>query len=273
MKISKTSRKIFIWFTFILVIILSTYAFFIFTNKAIRSEIQIIAHRGGAAYFPQNTIAAFKNAIEDGVVDWLEMDIQETKDGILIVYHDNNVSQLGEGQVGEYSLAEMQSFEISSGQRVPTFEEVIALAKEHDTNIMPEAKNPAQYPGIEKKMIDLLTEANYFDHTIVQSFSPTSIEEFHRLAPELNLCILYGLSHLQMNLKPPYPGDADFLCVMSEMIFLNPAMISQAHQNDRQVFVYLGVFDQTWAMRLAIALGVDGLMPDAYLTLADILEN
>jgi glycerophosphoryl diester phosphodiesterase len=58
---------------------------------------------------------------------------------------------------------------------------------------------------------------------------------------------------------------------MSEMVFLNPLMISQAHAQGRQVFVYPGVFSQAWAYQWAMALGVDGLIVDDYLTLAEIL--
>jgi glycerophosphoryl diester phosphodiesterase len=58
---------------------------------------------------------------------------------------------------------------------------------------------------------------------------------------------------------------------MSELIFLNPLMVTQAHQQGRQVFVYPGVFAQSWAYRWALALGVDGLILDDYLTLDKIL--
>ncbi len=258
----------------ILVFFILGYIYVGGVSTPIAENVQTIAHRGGD-YVPGNTIAAFEKTIASGVVDWLEFDIQMTMDGALVVYHDNMVSQFGEdaGPVGDYTLAEMQSFDLGEGQHVPTFTAAIALAKEHQIDIMPEAKNPSLYPGIEAQMITELASADYIERTIMQSFSAESLDIFHQLAPELALCELYGLTHWQFNLKPPYAGQAENLCVMSEMIFINPLMIRQAHKEGRQVFLYLGIFKTPWVMRFSLILGADGLIVDDFMTLAKILGN
>ncbi|MDH5508339.1 MAG: glycerophosphodiester phosphodiesterase family protein, partial [Anaerolineae bacterium] len=88
------------------------------------STPQLIAHRGGKTYQPENTLAAFKQAIADGV-DQLEFDVQMTKDGVLVVIHDEEVDRTtnGSGLVADLTLAEIQALDAGGGERVPTFAE------------------------------------------------------------------------------------------------------------------------------------------------------
>lgn len=240
-------------------------------NKPISDNIQVIAHTGGAAYAPPNTITAFENAIQDNV-DWLEFDVQLSSDGVPIVFHDEIVLDLGGGNVSDYSLSELQQIDFGEGQTIPTFEAILQLAKDNDYPIFPEAKSPDLNSGLEEKMVSLIVGYEYQNLTIIQSFSAKSLEEIHDLNPDISLCYLYGLANLTWHLRPPYPGDAEYLCVLSEMILLFPGMVRQAHTAGREVFVYPGVITQSWAIRWAIALGVDGVILDDYRIMDKILS-
>ena len=104
---------------------------------AARARIQVLAHRGASAYAPENTLAAFRLAIEQRA-DWLELDVQQTKDGQLVVFHDLRMERTtnGSGALRDLTLEQVRQLDAGSwsapgfaGERVPTFEEVVALAQ------------------------------------------------------------------------------------------------------------------------------------------------
>jgi glycerophosphoryl diester phosphodiesterase len=200
------------------------------------TEFQIIAHRGGSTNAPENTLAAFQNAITLGV-DWLEFDVQMTKDGALVVIHDETVDRTteGTGAVRDLSLEEIRSLDAGQGEKVPTFEEVVQLAKTNGVRILPEMKSANLYPGIEEKLLQELEQADYLDQTVIQSFNADSLERLHRLNPQAKLCALYGL---------------------------NPGLILQAHQEGRQVFIWFSVIENPFGLSFMRFFGADGLIVD-----------
>ena len=130
-----------------------------------RAQIQVLAHRGASAYAPENTLAAFRKAIEQRA-DWLELDVQQTSDGHLVVFHDLRVDERtnGRGPLRDMTLAQVRALDAGSkfspafaGEPIPTFEEVVALAREHGIKLFPEMKNPSQYPGIEERVAAVLS--------------------------------------------------------------------------------------------------------------------
>jgi len=105
-------------------------------QSEIRDPVEITAHRAGALRAPENTVAAIRQAIADGA-DWAEIDVQRTLDGRLVVMHDIDLARVGGGnrRVDRVTLAEIQALDVGSsfgpqfaGERVPTFEEVLAAS-------------------------------------------------------------------------------------------------------------------------------------------------
>jgi glycerophosphoryl diester phosphodiesterase len=222
------------------------------------TSLQVIAHRGGASYAPENTLAAFRNSIDHGV-DWLEFDVQMTQDGALVVIHDETVDRTtdGTGPVRELTLEQIRTLDAGNGEKVPTFEEVLGLAKTHTVKILPETKSAHLYPGIEGKLLQALEQAGYLDQTVIQSFEPDSLEKLHRLNPQAKLCALYGL--WQFSLSSP-PAEAQVVCPMAEMLLLDPCMIRQAHQQGRQVFIWFGVLENPLGVNAMRFFGADGVI-------------
>lgn len=220
--------------------------------------LQVFAHRGGLAHAPENTLAAFRNAISQGA-DWLEFDVQMTKDGELVVIHDETVDRTtnGTGVVRDMTLQQIRSLDAGQGEKVPTFAEVLELAKTSGVRIFPETKSAHLYPGVEEKLLQALRQADYLDRTVIQSFEPASLETLHRFAPQAKLCALYGL--WQFNVAQP-PGDAQYVCPMAEMVLLYPAMVRQAHEEGRQVIVYFGVLENPFGISSMRFFGVDGMI-------------
>jgi glycerophosphoryl diester phosphodiesterase len=244
----------------LVLVLLAYYGVHVLARTAALSELQIIAHRGGLTDAPENTLAAFRNSITLGV-DWLEFDVQMTKDGALIVIHDETVDRTtdGTGAVRDLTLKEIRSFDAGQGERVPTFEEILQLAKTKGVKILPETKSAELYPGIEEKLLQALEQANYLNQTVIQSFNTDSLEKLHRLNPQAKLCALYGL--WKFNVSSP-PGDAQYICPMAEMVLLNPAMIRQAHQKGRQVFIWFEILENPLGLRFMRFFGADGLIVD-----------
>jgi glycerophosphoryl diester phosphodiesterase len=199
------------------------------------------------------------------------MDIQMTKDGALVVMHDETVDRTtdGTGRVRDLTLEQMRALDAGNGEQVPTFEEVIAIAKEAVVGVMPEAKSAHLYPGIEAKMVQAIVEADYVEKTVIQSFEPGALNTIHTLNPDIEVCPLYGLWDL--SLSGPQPGEVNTLCPMAEMVILNPWMIKQAHAEGRKAFVWFGVIEHPVVIRFILALGADGLMVDDPVALANAL--
>ena len=233
-------------------------AYFLLRGKT-PANPQVIAHRGGTVGTPENTLAAFENAIALGV-DWLEMDVQRSRDGVLVVIHDTTVDRTtdGTGRVGELTLAELRALDAGGGERIPTFAEVIALAKKSGVKILPEAKSPQLYPGLGTEMAAMLAENDYVQNTAVQSFSAAALEEIHAANPDLQLCRLYGKK--DFSLRDPQPASVQILCPMALPVLLNPWIVRQAHADGRRVFVWLGSLEHPAILRWLLAIGVDGLM-------------
>ena len=254
----------------IIVIPLIYYGLYFIFRGPLPSNPQLIAHRGGRVYKPENTIAAFQHAIDTGA-DWIEMDVQRTKDGELVVIHDETVDRTtdGTGRVVDLTLEQIRALDAGNGERVPTFEEVITLAKENGIGILPEAKSPHLYPEMEVDMVDTLVVNDYVQKTVIQSFDYDILENIQKIDQQINVCPLYGL--WKLDLRNPRPSEANTLCPMAEMIVLNPWMIRQAHVEGREVYVWFGIIEHPLVMRFILALGADGLMVDDPVALAEVL--
>jgi len=242
----------------LVLVLLVYYSVHVLMRTPALTALQIIAHRGGSTDAPENTLAAFQNAIALGV-DWLEFDVQMTKDGALVVIHDETVDRTtnGTGAVRDLTLEDIRSFDAGQGEKIPTFEEVLQLAKTSGVKILPETKSAELYPGIEEKLLQQLEQADYLDQTVIQSFNADSLERLHRLNPQANLCALYGLWKLSIS-SPP--ADAQYVCPMAEMVLLNPGIIRQAHHEGRQVFIWFGVIENPFGLSFMRFFGADGLI-------------
>jgi glycerophosphoryl diester phosphodiesterase len=260
------------WFFIIILGVVLYYALYFIFRRPPATQPHLIAHRGDSQHAPENTLAAFRSAIAAGA-DWLEFDVQMTKDGALVVIHDETVDRTtnGSGPVRELTLAEIRALDAGNGQQVPTFAEAIALAKQAGVKILPEAKSPHLYPGLEAAMLQILAEVDYLDKTAIQSFNPQTLETLKTLNPNLIVCPLYGPG--QFKWAGPQPGQATIVCPMAEMVILFPWKLNQARAEGKEVFVWFGLIEHPLTMRLLLAMGADGLMVDDPVALAEILSG
>ena len=152
------------------------------------------AHRGFSGKYPENTMLAFEKALEVGV-DGIELDVHLTKDGELVIIHDETVDRTtdGTGLVSEMTLDELKALDASATyvgvygvNRIPTLREYFELVKDTEivTNIeLKTGINP--YPGIEEKLLEMIDAFELADKIIISSFNHYSVMRFKRLAPEI----------------------------------------------------------------------------------------
>ena len=163
-------------------------------------EVKIFAHRGASGYAPENTLAAFRLAEEQGS-DGVELDVQLTKDGEVVVIHDEKIDRTstGTGFVRDYTLEELKKFsfhnhmEAYEGETIPTLEEVLNLLKPGKMEVNIELKTGIfWYPEIEEKTMEIVKKTGMEDRVIYSSFNHYSIQEVRRLNPEAETAYLYG---------------------------------------------------------------------------------
>ena len=243
------------------ILLLLYYGTYLLLRGPIPAQPIAIAHRGDSAHAPENTLAAFRSAIDAGA-DWLEMDVQMSDDGHLVVIHDTTVDRTtnGSGRVADFTLAQLQALDAGNGEQIPSFAQLLELASAANIAILPEAKSPELYPGVEMEIVGALNAAGYAGQAVVQSFDAASLARLHELAPDLPLCALYGLG--RFDLTAAQPGDAAAVCPMAEMVLLYPWMLRQAHDEGRKVYVWFGALEHPWTIRLLVEFGVDGVIAD-----------
>ncbi len=173
---------------------------------------KIWAHRGASGYKPENTLPSFQYAIDLGA-DGVELDIQLTKDGQLVVCHDEQINRTsnGKGFVKDYTLKELKELDFSykypelGKVEIPTMKEVFELLKPTNLIINIELKTGVfDYEGIEEKIIQLTKEEGFEDRVIYSSFNHYSIQRIQRLDPNAKTAFLYSDGTFDM---PEYGRD------------------------------------------------------------------
>lgn len=164
-------------------------------------KIDNVAHRGASGYAPENTISAFDKAVEMKA-DYIEIDVQRSKDGELVVIHDTSVDRTtdGTGKVGALTFEQLRNLDAGSwkgeqftGEKIPTFDEI--LERYHGKiGILIELKAPELYPGIEESIAQELKERNLDkpqnEKIIIQSFNFESMKKMNDLLPIVPIGVL-----------------------------------------------------------------------------------
>lgn len=170
-------------------------------------SVTIVAHRGGAALAPENTLKAFELGITLGA-DAVEMDVHMSKDGELIVIHDPTIDRTsdGTGSVRMLTLEQLQTFDVSTKyftgtfgrQMIPTLEEVLSTI-DGRVNVQLEIKVDAdgsRYPGIEQLVLKTLEEFDILDTTMILSFDFPTIRAIEDMQPEVQTFALMGKNYM-----------------------------------------------------------------------------
>lgn len=232
--------------------------------EGVHMTTKILAHRGFSAAAPENTLAAFKAAIEAGA-DGFELDVHMTKDGELVVIHDEMVDRTtnGKGWVKDLTLSDIKVLDAGSWfspqfaqEKVPTLGEVLELVGDTDHIVNVELKNyPIAYPGLEEKVIKEVEKMGMENRVILSSFNHLSVYRLHQLHPSLKLGILYD--------KPisepwAYAKGLGASAIHPHHSLVTEEIVTGAHDYGIQVRPY--TVDHEDEARNLVAVGVDAIV-------------
>ena len=228
--------------------------------------MKIFAHRGASGYAPENTLSAIKKAIEMKA-DGIEIDIQLTKDGKIVVIHDWKVDRTttGRGFVYELDCYYIRSLDAGQwytkdfiGEVVPTLEEVLdILPKDMILNI--EIKDIARkHSNIEEKMLEVLKKyPEKFDNIIVSSFHHDKIKRLQELEPKLKLALLTDSEFIEIE-KYLSTNGLNSYSYHPEINLISKKDVDILHKKGIKIFVWKVNKEEDLAY--LIKLGVDGVI-------------
>lgn len=246
----------------------------------------VMAHQGGADLAPSNTLAAFHHAVELGV-DMIELDIHQTKDGELVVIHDDTIDRTtnGEGKVNELTLAEIQSYDAGyyfkdlegsysyrgEGVVVPTLEEVFkAMPQDMRYTIeIKDTNHPDLYETIGEKLWQLMTQYNVetnvvigsFDQNILRMMTDMTDGEAIVSAGEQEVRKFVILHKLGLHALYKTQADSVEMPTKASGINLMDEKLIHAAQT-RGIDVHYWTINDRETMKQLIDLGVDGIITD-----------
>lgn len=217
-----------------------------------------IAHRGASGRFPENTLTAFRAAIDAGA-DMCELDVQSTRDGVVVVMHDETLERTtdGYGPLAALTLAELKTLNIVSGpgrapagERVPTLDEVFAVTRGRCAlNI--ELKSE----GVEAAVCRAIHGNGELEQSMVSSFDWSALEQVRALEPEIRIGVLADRAANKMLAAA---SELKAVAINPRFNLVDAALCAEAHRLGLQVYVW--TVDDARMMRSLLDCGVDGIM-------------
>ncbi|MGM0500934.1 MAG: glycerophosphodiester phosphodiesterase family protein [Bacillota bacterium] len=261
----------------------------------------VIAHRGSSIIAPESTAPAYIKAREDGV-DYLEADLQRTKDGEIVVFHDQTLqrtSNVGEvfperknDELGSFTYDQLKKLDFGNwfNETYPEYakeeyenldiirlEDLIDIAGtgENRPGLVLELKYPNKYPGIEKEIIDILNSKDYLDSAkiIFFAFNLESLERLKELAPQLPRVLLITDNMITKKSWSQWLDKAEeTVHGLGTKGFMNwPLYIASAH--DKGLFVFPYTINNLWHIKVLAYFQSSGYVTDRPEVVLDFLDT
>jgi glycerophosphoryl diester phosphodiesterase len=244
----------------------------------------IIAHRGASDRAPEETMSAFKLAVQDKA-DYLEMDLRQTKDGKLVLMHDPSLNRTtnGKGEVSEYSLMQIKKLDAGrwfssefKNQRVLSLEELINQYGSK-TNYFIEARRVNNKLTMEKPILTLLNKKGLIKNkkVIVESYSMMSLQKIHKLnksVPLVQLTLFKEKKEFTDKKIKEWKKYAVGVGVESSLV--DKKLIKKLHQNNLKVYVFF--FDpkkEKPEQKKVINDGADGVFTNQIIYTKSLLKS
>ena len=238
---------------------------------------EIFAHRGASGYAPENTLEAFRLAMEQGA-DGMELDVHLTKDGEVVVIHDETLDRTsnGHGNVRDYTLEELKKFSFHNhmekyqGVQIPTLKEALNLVKNSRIKVNIELKTGIYwYEGIEEKTMDIVKTMGMEDRVIYSSFNHYSIQKVLEQNSDAETAYLFGDVPLNME---KYAKDTG-------VKGLHPAVYHLKMADFLETYMKSGLKVRVWTvnnkedMKMFIDAGVDAIITNYPKVSVELREN
>ena len=223
-------------------------------------DVVVIGHRGAGKFAPENTLASVERAIADGA-DWVEVDVQETTDGEVVVVHDSDFMKLAGVplKVWEATIAEVEAVDVGSrfdpafaGERVPTLAAVLEACRGR-AGVTIELKDYGHGQMLEERVAGIVEACGMESDVVVMSLKPAVVKRMKSLRPDWTVGLLMSVS-----VGDASTLEADFLAVNAR--FVSRGFVRRAHRAGKQVFVW--TTNDAVSISRMIGRGVDGVITD-----------
>ena len=220
----------------------------------------VIGHRGAAALRPENTMASVIKAIEDGA-DWVEIDVQETADGIVIIAHDSDFMKLAgvNLKVWDATMEDVAQIDIGgwfdpeyASERAPTLHDVLSAAK-GKAKVIIELKYYGHDVDLENRVAGIVEELGMEDDIATMSLKYPAVQKMKALRPDWRAGVLAATAVGNLS-----GLDGDFLAVNANMV--TPGLIRSVHEAGKDLYVW--TVNDPLQMSAMASMGVDGLITD-----------
>ncbi|MDB3084832.1 glycerophosphodiester phosphodiesterase [Clostridioides difficile] len=225
--------------------------------------MNIYAHRGFSGKYPENTILAFKKCLDMDIYG-IELDVHKTKDGKIVVIHDEKVDRTfnGHGFVKDLTLKKLKTlnssfegYQNNKECKIPTLEEVLILISPTDLILNIELKtDKVNYPNIEKDVLGLILKYNMKNRVLISSFNGNSLKNFHKLDPSVKTALL---CYLPINNVVNFAKFLGNSYLHAPLILVNESLVELCHTNLLGINVY--TVNEEDDMLYCLKLNVDGI--------------
>ena len=226
--------------------------------------IRNIAHRGYSKEYPENTMLAFKKAIEVGC-DAIELDVHQSKDGHMMIFHDEELIRTTQikGFIRDYTAQELRNMDASmlfrgkyENNSIPTLEEYFEFIRGQNITTVIELKNNVfAYPDMEERTIEMIKHYELDQNVILCSFSRHSILKCHQIEPEIETALITDRwlkrgGYIAKSLGATY--------IHPRHLFLQPWVLREMKKTG--IFIQPWTVDSRWRMKSLIRSGVHGII-------------
>ena len=235
-------------------------------------EIQIIAHRGAAGARPENTMAAFDQAIKDKAT-WVELDVQESADGEVVVMHDSDYMKIAgiDLKTWDATLDELADIDIGSwfdpdyaSERTPLLRDVLELAKDSGSGVLIELKYYGHDEMLEQRVAEVVEDTGMTDQVRAMSLKYDAVQKMKALRPNWKVGLLATATVGELPAL-----EADFLAVNTATASFG--LVRDAREAGKEVYVW--TVNDPLSMSQMASLGVSGLITDEPALAREVLEQ
>lgn len=215
-----------------------------------------IAHMGASAYAPENTLKSIRKALEMSV-DAVEADVQMSKDGHLIVFHDLTLKRIANMNVfvKDLTLSKLKRINLGDGEKIPTLDEVFQCTLEKSIDLILELK----VPGISEKVCQIIKKYDYVEKVIVDSFFHKEVYKIKNFCNRIRTGIdLYCMPIDALSLVQK--ANSDYVTVDHQNLLFYPSFPEYLHRNGVGVITW--TINETNVLKKIVGMNVDGVMSD-----------
>jgi glycerophosphoryl diester phosphodiesterase len=244
---------------------------FLLQRLDVREDVAVTAHRGASLQAPENSMSAFRAAYAAGS-DFVELDVQRTRDGAIVVFHDGDLMRMGEDprKVKNLTLAEIQAIDIGqrrgpayAGEHVPTLAEVIDYARDK-FRINIELKYNVPDQGLATAVIALVRQKDFLDQIVITSLDHAALRQVERIQPDIDTGLIVTAAVGKVTRT-----DTDFVSLNAARA--TASLVDQARAAGKQVHVW--TVNTPEAMLRMIERDVDNIITDDPATLVRVMRD